>query len=165
MPRTLTARSTVPDILTSHAALIQRIARTYARNPDDREDIAQEIRLQLWRALPSLDPTRPATTWIYRIALNTAISWHRKNSRWAPVEMDVDMVPTPESDTDPYAPVLAALMARLSPLNRALLTLYLEELSNAEIAEIMGITPTNVATKLTRIRQELREIASKENLA
>jgi RNA polymerase sigma-70 factor (ECF subfamily) len=155
------ARGQFGALLERHRGIVFKVANTYARDAEDRADLAQEIAAQLWRAWPSYDPARSLTTWMYRIALNVAISFLRSEGA-----RRRDMVPFDEAlhDTaihdDPEGEqqlrVLDRVIARLEPLNRALLLLYLEERSHREIAEILGITETNVATKIGRLKQRIR---------
>ena len=161
MKRTTRDEAGYIKLLDQHAGMLSRIAAMYSRTPDDKSDLSQELRVQLWRAFPSYDESRNEKTWVYRVALNAAIGWFRKASRWNPVEFELDSVPNRET-TPTESLLLQQLISQLDPLGRALLTLHLDELSNEEIATVMGISPQNVATKLTRIRQRLRTIASGE---
>jgi RNA polymerase sigma-70 factor (ECF subfamily) len=147
----------------AHAGIVRKVAASYSRSAADRHDLEQEIVAQLWKSYPGYDDDRPFSTWMYRIALNVAISIAR-SQRWS----DPSAVPLDEhaSDTirDDGASAereddvrrLRAFIAGLDALNRALIVLYLEERSYREIAEILGISETNVATKIHRVKQQLR---------
>ena len=142
------------------------MAATYCRNPADRDDVAQEIVTQLWRAFPKFDETRTFSTWMYRIALNVAISFVRSNSvrERHTVALDethdIEDSSASRADDDERTRVLYAFIDRLDALNRALLLLYLDDRSHRDIAAILGITETNVATKISRLKQRFaREIA------
>ncbi|MBX3117926.1 MAG: sigma-70 family RNA polymerase sigma factor [Fimbriimonadaceae bacterium] len=142
----------------SHKGIIFKVVSSYAWLAEDQQDLAQEITLQLWRAYPKYDPSRTFSTWMYQVALNTAISWARKwklrNQHLTTAEELAD-IPEPTSEgLDSQA--LYSLIAGLDEFSRALLMLYIEERSHAEIGEILGISPQNVATKLTRLKQRLR---------
>ena len=160
-----TAHGAFSALLQRHAGIVFKVANTYARGSDDRADLAQEIAAQLWRAWPALDPARSATTWMYRIALNVAISHVRSNRvrlRHDAVPLDDDLhdiadgnVADPE--TEQHLQLLQRFIARQAPLDRALLLLYLEEHSQREIAEILGISESNVSTKIGRLKQRLRD--------
>lgn len=156
-------------LLREHRRIVFGIAATYARNPADRDDLAQEIAAQLWRSFPGFDARRAKfSTWMYRVALNVAISYLRNARRsGAPVfeTLDAACMETVAGADEPHADgvwhgerlaTLHAFVARLDPLNRALVLLYLEDRSYAEIADVLGISETNVATKLNRVRQKLR---------
>lgn len=139
--------------LDAHAGLVGKIARAYTRTPDDRRDLAQEIAAQLWAAYPRFDPTRAKfSTWLYRVALNVAISHLRR----AALRTFEPLADPPALDPDPRAAALYAAIHALAPLDRALVLLYLEDRSHAEIADVLGIGEANVAVKLHRIKHALR---------
>lgn len=152
-------------LLHEHRGLIFKVAAVYAHDAEDRNDLAQEICLQLWRSLPGYDPQRAKlSTWLYRIALNVAISHRRRDDarlagRTEPLEsqhLDHIAGAAGVTEEDERVAALYAFIGELDPLNRALILLYLEERSYAEIAEVLGISETNVATKIGRIKQKLR---------
>lgn len=151
------------DLLERHRKIVFKVANTYGRQPDDRADLAQEIAAQLWRAFPGYDPQRAFSTWMYRIALNVAISHVRSESHRqrhaVPLDDELhDLADENGADHEAEQRVRALhrFIAQLEPLNRALLLLYLEDHSYREIAEILGISETNVATKISRLRQRIR---------
>jgi RNA polymerase sigma-70 factor, ECF subfamily len=146
-------------LLQSHQGIVFKVANTYCWQPDDRADLVQDILAQLWRAWPQYDASRTLSTWMYRIALNVAISSVRKASRdralAVPLEEDLHDALAAET-TQPAQARLQAFIERQAPLDRALLLLYLEDKSQREIAEILGITSTNVSTKISRMKQKIR---------
>lgn len=148
-------------LLDRHRKIVLKVASTYAREPADRADLAQDIVTQCWRAFPSYDETRSFSTWMYRIALNVAISFARGNEqrhRHAVAFDDTlhDIATGSNPEDDERVRMLYRCIDALDPLNRALLILYLDERSQREIAEILGITETNVATKIGRLKERLR---------
>jgi RNA polymerase sigma factor (sigma-70 family) len=150
-------------LLQAHRAIVFRTVNTYCWRPEDRDDLTQEIAVQLWKAWPKYDPSRTFTTWMYRIALNVAISYVRKEVRerrvFAPLEEEVnEALSAPAGDPNAAERMerLHRFIAREPPFERALLLLYLEDKSQKEIAEILGITPTNVSTKISRLKQRIR---------
>jgi RNA polymerase sigma factor (sigma-70 family) len=151
------------DLLEQHRGIVLKVAATYCRHPDDRADLAQEIAAQLWRAWPAYDDARSFSTWMYRIALNVAISFVRSDGlrRRHAVPLDESMHDVPADDAghedDERVRLLRRFIATLEPLDRALLLLYLEERSQREIADILGIGESNVSTKIHRLKQRLRE--------
>lgn len=154
--------------LETHRRLIFKVAHTYGRGRADIEDLAQEIAAQSWRAFPGYDPTRSFSTWLYRIALNVAISWLRveapRRRRSVPFEADLHDAAVSESfDADDGSRILCGFIDSQGPLDRALLLLYLEERPYAEIAEILGITATNLTTRINRLKERLRAFAEKEH--
>ena len=152
-------------LLESHRGVVAKVAFTYCRNAEDRRDLEQEIAAQLWRAFPRYDPARPFATWVYRIALNVAISFVRTAYRRPTVPLDetTATAPTPSDEPDDRLRVLQRFLDRIDHLNRALLVLYLDDRSYRDIADVLGISETNVATKLYRLKQRLREEAANDN--
>jgi RNA polymerase sigma factor (sigma-70 family) len=152
-------------LLEAHRRIVFKVAGTYARHPEDRADLAQEIAAQLWRAFPGYDAARSSfSTWMYRIALNVAISQVRSHGlRRGLIEPLGDAhadVPGDDGSTHEDADaarVLQRLIEDLEPLDRALLLLYLDERPQREIAAVLGISETNVATKIGRLKQRLRQ--------
>ena len=124
--------------LAAHRGIVRKVAASYAADADDRADLAQEIALQLWRAWPTYSPERSFSTWMYRIALNVAIS-HRRRERGKPGH---DALDERHADLVGDADVDAETRQRL-----ALVRLAMQSLGRSE---------TNVATRLNRIRQQLR---------
>ena len=153
------------DLLQRHAGIVFKVANTYARGSEDRADLAQEIAAQLWRAWSKYDPSRSVTTWMYRIALNVAISNVRSNSvrlRHDAVPLDDDLHDIADGnaadpETEQQLRMLQQFIARQAPLDRALLLLYLDERNQREIADILGISESNVSTKIGRLKQRIRD--------
>jgi RNA polymerase sigma-70 factor (ECF subfamily) len=154
------AQKDFEELLSSNRGIILKVAHTYCFRADDRADLAQEIAAQLWRAWPTYDPQRKFTTWMYRIALNVAISFVRKEvQRRDTVQLDEaihDGAGADDPETTARAMRLLEYINRQRPLDRALLLLYLEEKSQREIGEILGMTETNVSTKISRLKQRIR---------
>ena len=149
-------------LLEQHAGIIRKVAFGYTSTFADREDLTQEITLQLWRAYPRYSPGRSFSTWMYRIALNVAISFLRRHTH--PVrqtlpleEHEIAAENLAPGERDERLPVLQQIIASLAPLDRGLILLYLDDHTYREIAAILGITETNVATKLNRLKQRVRE--------
>jgi RNA polymerase sigma-70 factor, ECF subfamily len=147
------------DLLERHRGIVLKVANTYCRAPWDRDDLAQEIITQLWTAFPRFDTKRRFSTWMYRVALNVAISYVRNTSLRTRHSVPFDeavhdtAVPDPDDDEKERLTFLYGFIDELDPFNRALLLLYLDELSYREIADVLGITETNVATKISRLKQ------------
>lgn len=148
-------------LLDEHRRILYKVARAYTRSDTDREDLVQEIIAQLWRAFPGWDPARRFSTWMYRIALNTGISWRRGESRRerrvAPGDPALLDVAAPEPhEPDERLTRLYGFIAELPEADRALVLLHLDGHRHDVIAEIMGISESNVATRMHRIKQRLR---------
>lgn len=152
------------DLLNSHQKILYKVANTYCWNAGDREDLVQEITIQLWRSYPRFDGRCRFSTWATRIALNVAISFVRQTSARDRhlVSGEEHMPDIADGATAPSAErqLLQRFIQSLGGLDKALLLLYLDGNSHQEIAEVLGITPTNVATKIGRLKQRLRETAS-----
>jgi RNA polymerase sigma factor (sigma-70 family) len=151
-------------LVDQHGGIIRKVAAGYCQTAADRHDLSQEIMLQLWKAYPRYAPERPFSTWMYRIALNVAISFLRRNTR--PIRQTVPLDDMEHEfrdenagtrETDERVLLLERIIAGLGPLDRALLLLYLDDHSYRDIATILGITETNVATKLSRLKERLRQ--------
>lgn len=147
-----------------HRKIIFKVANTYCRHDEDRRDLAQEISVQLWRAFPGYDAQRSFSTWMYRVALNVAISFARRASQRdrhmvtlddSTAEPIDDRAATHEADERVHA--LQRIIDGLGDLDRALMLLYLDDHSYREIAEVLGISETNVATKINRLKQRIRK--------
>lgn len=159
--------------LEQHKALLYKVANAYCPRREDRGDLIQEIVTELWCAWPRYDGRAAVSTWIYRIAVNVAISIHRGEGRRIrdalPIEefgLDLaaaDRVLDAEGDD---LRALHQLIARLDEVNRALILLYLEGYGQNDIADMLGLTATNVATRINRIKQRLqRDYAASEDSA
>jgi RNA polymerase sigma-70 factor (ECF subfamily) len=154
------------ELLARHRGIVLEVAHSYCRHPQDRQDLAQEIAAQLWRAYPRYDSARPFTTWMYRVALNVAISGVRTaaaQGRGVPLDAALEADEalwvedgTASADNDRALAALHAVIDRQSPLDRALLLLWLDERPQREIADVLGLSESNVATKLQRLRQRIR---------
>jgi RNA polymerase sigma-70 factor (ECF subfamily) len=151
------------SLLHEHRRIVFKVAGLYSRNSADRADLVQEISAQLWRSFGGYDEARAKfSTWMYRIALNVAISQARRwpeADRFEPLETHhLETVGGGEgiAEPDERLTALYAFIGRLDALSRALILLYLEDRSYAEMADILGISETNVATKISRIKQKLR---------
>jgi len=156
-------RAQFHELLERHRGIVLKVANTYSRDPHDRADLAQEIATQLWRAFPTYDGQRLFSTWMYRIALNVAISFVRGSSQRERHTEALDEalhgtvgVSGAEAEIDERVRLLYRCIDALDPLNRALLLLYLDERSQREIADILGISETNVAAKIGRLKQRIR---------
>ncbi len=152
-------------LLHEHRGIVFKIAGLYSRTAADRDDLVQEISTQLWRSFSSYAQARAKfSTWMYRVALNVAISQARRErwseaDRFEPLEshhLETVGGGEPIAEQDERLQALYAFIGQLDPLNRALILLYLEDRNYIEMAEILGISETNVATKISRIKQKLR---------
>lgn len=155
-------------LLRTHGKIVFKVAAIYARGQEDRRDLGQEIALQLWRSFGSYDPSRPFSTWMYRIALNVGLS-HARRERERPCPLDEKLIDTlgggtPIDEPDERLGALARAIEGLGPLERALILLYLDELSHAEIGAVLGMSESNVGTRIARLKQRLRRNVTGETI-
>lgn len=140
-------------VIEEHAGRLRRIARQYA-GPDDEQDLLQEICLALWRGLGSFEGRSSLSTWVFRVAVNTALQFVRKRELpTAPLARE----PTGSSDVDDPLTLLQAFLAELDPVNRAVLLLDLEGLDREQVAEVLGLTPGALAVRMTRLKQRFNQ--------
>ena len=156
------------SFMEAHKGIIYKIVNSYCQNADDRKDLSQEIVLKLWQTFDQFNGQFKYSTWMYKIALNVAISQYRTEKRRKNITNEFDDAllnikdTSPEnSEADNRTSLLYRCIGEFKPLDKALLVLYLEEKSYQEIAEILGITETNVATKIGRLKKKLKEKFSK----
>ena len=140
--------------------LIHKVCNIYGRSEADREDLFQEITIQLWKSYDSFEHRSKLSTWLYRVALNTAITLQRKEKR-RPEINSLSEAEMRIPDTKSEAPDEEALhslqvaIGKLKAVDKAIIFLYLEEKSYNEIADIIGISPKNVGVKIVRIKAKL----------
>jgi RNA polymerase sigma-70 factor, ECF subfamily len=153
--------------LQEYGGIVLKVARAYTLTAEEREDLAQEILLQLWRSLPQFQGRASASTWVYRVALNTALGWHRKEGRRRARQQ-----PLFEPEDLPFAGMnsaeqlhqrevverLYAAIRQLPKAEAALVLLYLEDLSYREIAGVLSVSESNVGVKLNRAKKALGEL-------
>lgn len=157
------ARERFQTLLAAHERIVFKVAGMYCRHPEDRRDLAQEIAAQAWRAFGKYDPARAFSTWLYRIGLNVAISQARsagvRERHAVPLDEqthDIADERTSAHEADERVRALHRCIDALGPLDRALMLLYLDERSHAEIADVLGISASNVATRINRLKQRIR---------
>lgn len=158
------------ETLRSNAGIIRKVANAYCQNAADRDDLIQDITMQLWRSWTSYNPKYKLSTWIYKIALNVAISFCRKTYRRQALVRAIEanhsqiLSVSNDSELSDNLRQLYQFISELDELNRALILLYLERYSYEEIADTLGISKTNVATKISRIKQKLKNRFQEANV-
>src|SRR5579862_9323827 len=154
-------QQTFQRLVEEHKKILYKVCSSFCRERDSRDDLAQEIMIQLWRSFSKFDGRCQFSTWMYRIALNVAISFYRREStRTRYVLSDEERVLGAVDETATQSAEIQALyqlIEGLEPLNKALVLLYLDGNSYLEIAEILGITETNAATKVSRLKQAMKQ--------
>jgi len=153
------------EIVTVHQGIIHKVCGIYCKNDECRKDLFQEIVMQLWRSYPSFRGDSKITTWMYRVALNTAISSFRKQVKKPQEESitgSIYQIPVVSNrykqEQEEEIQFMYKAIEHLSKIEKAIIMLYLEEHSYEEIAKITGITKTNVGVKINRIKGKLQKI-------
>lgn len=149
------------DLLAQHQGLLYKVATLYCPDPDDRQDLLQEMRVQVWQSFPRYDRRVALSTWLYRVALNTAISFYRqttrRQARTIGLTAEALHVPDPPaSEQEGQLRLLEQFISELGELDKALMLLYLEAHPHPVIADILGLSVSNVATKVGRIKEKLK---------
>jgi RNA polymerase sigma factor (sigma-70 family) len=151
------------NMIADHQGIIHKVCRLYRESKEDREDLFQEITYQLWKAFPGFKGAAKLSTWMYRIALNTAIaSFRKKRPRLEYPQIMPDVLEeVPDEDLASRQDQLLTAVKKLDDHEKALIALYLEELSYREIAEVIGITENNVGVKLNRIKNKIQKLINR----
>lgn len=139
----------------------------YVQRPEDREDLFQEITLQAWKSYPRFKGDARFSTWLYRVALNTAITHFRKqknNPLRQSDEAAIDLLDTSPDPTEEQFQMMYKAIGELSEVDKALVLLYLEDYPYDDIAQMMGITANHVAVKMNRIKAKLQSITQQMRL-
>lgn len=147
------------NMIKLHERIIYKVVSFYADIDQSINDLYQEVILNLWKAYPSFRGESKISTWIYRIALNTCITFFRRNKR-KPNHIDLidDIAEIPDNNEE--ITELYNLINRLGKIEKALVLLYLDEKPYKEIAEITGMTVTNISTKISRIKEKLKKMSN-----
>ncbi|HEY2828378.1 MAG TPA: RNA polymerase sigma factor [Pirellulales bacterium] len=158
--------------LGEHSSSVMKVARAYTLTSDECQDLAQEILLQAWRSLSKFEHKASPATWFYRVALHTAMNWHRKDkprrSRQRPL-VEVQTVVADGCESGEQAQQretveqLYNAIHQLPKTDAALVLLYLDGLSYKEMAEVLGISESNVGVKLNRAKKALSELMKGES--
>src|SRR5262245_32575900 len=149
----------------AHKAILFKVARVYGATHSDREDLFQEIALQIWHSVEMYRGDCAATTWIYRVALNTALAWRRKEHRHGQGRQDIEVATgllIAPSSRDPRLDWIYQRIAELDEGNRALALLMLDGFSYRDMAQILGLSESNVGVKINRIKAALAAQLAKE---
>ena len=156
-------KSNFLEILKQHERILFKVSNAYCEDPEDRKDLVQEMIIQLWSSKHKYNAEFKFSTWIYRIALNVAISHYRKVSKRKFTHVDINEhlinisdQSSENNELDHNLETLQKFISELDKLNKALILLYLENYNYKEISEVLGITNTNVATKINRIKKRLK---------
>jgi len=149
------------DRIEQHKGLLYKVVRLYQDQEEDRQDLMQEIMVQLWTSYDSFRGESQFSSWMYRVALNTAIVFFRKESRrpdWMEAYPDLAEEVRPVLEMDEKLAIFRKALNRLTKVEKALIFLYMEGRQGKEIADILGISPANVRVRLTRVKNKLQTI-------
>jgi RNA polymerase sigma factor (sigma-70 family) len=153
-------------LIKENKGIIYKICNSYCADKDSRDDLAQEIIYNLWKSFSSFNDAFKFSTWMYRIALNVAISFYRQERKFSNHDSISEGLIVFEENTDTGVEtnlqLLQGFINELKEIDKAIILLYLDDKSHREIAEITGFTETNVATKINRIKEQLRLKFSKK---
>ncbi|MBR7067859.1 MAG: sigma-70 family RNA polymerase sigma factor [Bacteroidales bacterium] len=143
-----------------HRGTIYTVCYMFSTDRDEVADLFQEVLINLWRGAGTFRGDSALNSWIYKVALNTCITWDRKNKRSVnaePLSMNIDMFDSSAENTR-QANMLRERIARLNPFDRAIVLLWLENISYEEIGQIVGISTSNVSVRLVRIKEQLKKM-------
>jgi RNA polymerase sigma-70 factor (ECF subfamily) len=155
--------TTFKQWLGEYQGLIFKVVRAYAGTPDDQDDLFQEILLQLWFSIPNFQGKAKVSTWIYRVALNTALVWNRgEKKRRKNRDRLLTFAPQHQADySRPSGEILERLyeaIRKLSKVDASVVLMHLDGLAYSEMAEILGISESNVGVKLNRAKKQLAQL-------
>lgn len=159
------------ELVNENRNRILRVCRVYAWNAADQDDLYQEILFQIWRGLPALKEKQFANTWLYRVAINTAISFVRKRASGSArivhfehtdLTRTIESRQATEENTDDRVANLYNAIYKLNPIEKALITFFLEDFTYEQIAEATGITANNVGVMLHRAKKKLSDLMKEE---
>jgi RNA polymerase sigma-70 factor (ECF subfamily) len=148
------------NMIREHQGIIHKVCRLYRDRPEDREDLFQEITYQLWKAFPHYRGEAKASTWMYRVALNTAIASYRKKRPDVKYESVLPEY-SEEERSDEQALRQEKLFWALKQLNdsdKAIIALYLDEYTYRQIAEVIGVSENNIGVKINRIKNKIQQL-------
>ena len=149
------------EIIEQNKGILYKVARAYCQNEDDRQDLIQEMMIQIWKSIHRYNKQFKMSTWLYRISLNVAISFYRKQSTrtniYTVLNEQTTQIPMDDKTEDErQLNLLEQFISELKEIDKALMILYLEDKGHSEIAEILGISVSNVGTKIGRIKDKLK---------
>ena len=153
------------DILEKNIGILLKVSRVYTKVTQDREDLLNDITLELWKSFKSFNGNSKISTWIYRVAFNTSMNYKRKKRNDSLFVLNdfkkEDIFPwLIEQDNSSELEVLYNCIDELNEINKAIILLYLDGKSHDEISQIIGISKTNAGTRISRIKEQIRNLAT-----
>lgn len=141
--------------------ILHKLCKVYTFNADEYEELFQEMLVQIWRATSKFRGEAKISTFVYQVCINTALSFQasivRRKKRFEPLDGKIFIQPAPDTTKDEQLQQLYTAIRELKPVDRAIVSLYLDDKSYDETADILGISRTNVATRLMRLKKQLME--------
>jgi RNA polymerase sigma-70 factor (ECF subfamily) len=153
--------TTFKQWLGEHQGLIFKVVRAYAAAADDQNDLFQEILLQLWFSIPNFQGKAKVSTWIYRVALNTALVWNRSEKKWRKHTSQITLFRPAQSglgQSDEVIKRMYEAIRKLPKVDASIVLMHLDGLAYSEMAEILGISESNVGVKLNRAKKQLVQL-------
>lgn len=155
------------SVINANKGIIFKVANSYCKNSENRNDLVQEIIIHLWKSFENYNDQYEHSTWMYRISLNVAISFYRKAKKEIATPLTENIIELATDDEpgelEENVRLLYQFIGEMDELNKALMLLYLDNKTHKEMAEVLGISETNVATKIGRIKEKLRNKFSLAN--
>ena len=147
--------------INENAGVLHKLCRVYTNNSDEYEELFQEMLVQIWRSMKNFRGEAKISTWMYQVCINTALNFRTKigrhRKRFDTLDGKVFIQPPPDTDKDEQLQKLYTAIRELKPIDRAIVSLYLDDKSYDETSQILGISKTNVATRLMRLKKQLTE--------
>lgn len=149
------------ELVKAHKSTIYTVCYMFSKDEDEVNDLFQEVLVNLWKGFGSFEGRSDARTWVYRVSLNTCISDDRKKKRGktVPLSMDINLFEDRDADSR-QVQMLNKRISRLGAFDRAIILLWLENMSYEEIGQVMGITAKNVSVRLYRIKEQLKQMSN-----
>ena len=151
------------SLLETNLGIILKISKAYTNTVQDREDLINDIVYEMWKSFPNFKGKSKISTWVYRVSLNTAMNYNRNTRKkrdflQSAIEIYYDELSN-KTDSNPQIEILNDCIADLDQFSKAIILLYLDGFKHEEIAEITGISKSNVGTRILRIKEQLRNTA------
>ena len=152
------------NMIDNNQGIIHKITSIYGSDKEDRKDLFQDIVLQLWKSYPSFEHRSSVSTWMYRVALNTALLRNRKRQTWLPLTDAASVQDSRQPDVDKNDQLISLYMAinQLGPLDKAIAFLFLEKNNYQEIADVLGMNKNTIGVRLNRIKVKLKKVLEYE---
>jgi RNA polymerase sigma-70 factor (ECF subfamily) len=154
-------------MITEHQNILHKVCHLYTDTSEDREDLFQEILIQLWKSMHQFKKESKLSTWMYKVALHTAFTYLKRSKKSAShqqgIQESMDYQHLPDRYDERDYDRLDKAIAQLNQVDKAITLMYLEKHSYQEIAELMGISETNVGVKINRIKAKLKTIMQEQH--